>query len=56
MAGNGIRGFGVATHVGVVTALAGALALPKDTAKSDLAGWVMVGRVLLTLDEFLTKE
>ena len=22
----------------------------------DLAGWVMVGRVLLTLDEFLTKE
>jgi mono/diheme cytochrome c family protein len=38
------------------TAMIGTAPIPKNTDKPDLAGWVMVGRVLLTLDEFLTKE
>ena len=40
----------------IITAMIGTAPMPKNTDKPDLAGWVMVGRVLLTLDEFLTKE
>ncbi|MAV36962.1 MAG: hypothetical protein CMJ59_16060, partial [Planctomycetaceae bacterium] len=39
-----------------VAALIGPTPVPTGVAPEDLAGWVLVARTLLNLDEFITKE
>jgi hypothetical protein len=34
----------------------GKTTLPANTSASDLAAWIIVGRTLMNLDEFITKE
>ncbi|HVC96300.1 MAG TPA: PSD1 and planctomycete cytochrome C domain-containing protein [Pirellulales bacterium] len=37
-------------------ALAGSVARPEEANPAELAAWIMVGRTLLNLDEFITRE
>ena len=37
-------------------AILGKAPLPSGATKDDLAAWVIVGRTLMNLDEFITRE
>jgi hypothetical protein len=37
-------------------AIIGAQAVPEDTTRAEFAAWMLVGRTLMNLDEFVTKE
>jgi hypothetical protein len=39
-----------------VARLAGPGAIPENTDKPTLAAWVAVGRIVMNLDEFITRE
>ncbi len=38
------------------TMLVGSAPLPEGSSRAELAGWIAVGRVLINLDEFITRE
>ena len=43
-------------HRDEAAAMSGPLPKPEGASDAELAGWTVVGRTLLNLDEFITRE